>query len=397
MVNHNDEKIREWYMESEVIHKVMNAGLKIYHRVIDTREYPKMYRWVVMTGDDDYYCSGTTKCQKLKEQYSNDGGRYWFDVVPEEYKMGDVIAYQSVDCGYVPGLDYRWVTIPIDEDYICDTKRHVKYYKEKEQITRDYGETWTDTGKVRRGDSAETQSVDCGYIGIPKMYATYNNGQSLTIICDGKPLGQFEPQHGGTPNIEYMTSVTVGGCAGKIASLAFTVATHLVEAFIEEGVTEIGGSTFSQISTLRTVSLPDSLSIIGESAFYKCGIRNIQIGSGLTAIGDNAFNGNGLMSADTINLPLVESIGSAAFMDCRNIKKVVIGDKCTRIKASAFANCNKLVSITIEATTPPFIDYYTFEKTTCPIYVPAESVETYKTCHSNWAVYADRIQAIPNS
>ena len=54
-------------------------------------------------------------------------------------------------------------------------------------------------------------------------------------------------------------------------------------------------------------------------------------------------------------------------------------------------------SITFLSTTPPTAGINVFENMgNIPIYVPAESVETYKAA-TNWVTYADRIQAIPNS
>lgn len=60
------------------------------------------YRWVTMTGDNDYWCSGTTKYSLEKEQYSEDGIN-WNDVSPEETRHGNTILEENcVDCGYVP-------------------------------------------------------------------------------------------------------------------------------------------------------------------------------------------------------------------------------------------------------------------------------------------------------
>jgi hypothetical protein len=53
-----------------------------------------------------------------------------------------------------------------------------------------------------------------------------------------------------------------------------------------------------------------------------------------------------------------------------------------------------LTSVTCEATTPPTCDSYAFDNTNnCPIYVPSQSIDTYKSA-TNWSTYADRIQAI---
>jgi len=57
----------------------------------------------------------------------------------------------------------------------------------------------------------------------------------------------------------------------------------------------------------------------------------------------------------------------------------------------AFSNCSGLTGMTINATTPPTLGNSVFANTNFPIYVPAGSVEAYKTA---WSEYADRIQAI---
>ena len=60
-----------------------------------------IYRWVTMTGNNDYLCSGTTKYTKEKKQQSSDNGVTWSDVVPSETRMGStVLEVNSTDCGY---------------------------------------------------------------------------------------------------------------------------------------------------------------------------------------------------------------------------------------------------------------------------------------------------------
>ena len=60
-----------------------------------------IYRWVTMTGNNDYLCSGTTKHTKEKKQQSSDNGVTWSDVVPSETRMGNtVLEVNSTDCGY---------------------------------------------------------------------------------------------------------------------------------------------------------------------------------------------------------------------------------------------------------------------------------------------------------
>ena len=72
---------------------------------------------------------------------------------------------------------------------------------------------------------------------------------------------------------------------------------------------------------------------------------------------------------------------------------VVIPSTVSFIGYLAFEYCTALTSITCLGTTPATLDGGTFNDTNnCPIYVPTDSVDAYKTA---WPQYASRIQAIP--
>jgi len=65
----------------------------------------------------------------------------------------------------------------------------------------------------------------------------------------------------------------------------------------------------------------------------------------------------------------------------------------TSIGVMAFTFCSGLASVTVNATTPPTLGSSAFNGTAAAlkIYVPAESVDDYKTA---WSAYADKIEAI---
>lgn len=79
-----------------------------------------------------------------------------------------------------------------------------------------------------------------------------------------------------------------------------------------------------------------------------------------------------------------------------------IGNSVATIGGLAFQLCNKLISIICNPTTPPTLTkdsnyevYQQFDYTNdCPIYVPAESVNAYKSAPVWGEYYANRIQAI---
>jgi hypothetical protein len=90
----------------------------------------------------------------------------------------------------------------------------------------------------------------------------------------------------------------------------------------------------------------------------------------------------------------VTSIENTAFKNCPRLTSITIPNSVTNIGDNAFYYCEGLTSITVNATTPPTLGSDAFGYTNdCPIYVPSESVETYKSAEG-WSEYASRIQAI---
>ena len=196
---------------------------------------------------------------------------------------------------------------------------------------------------------------------------------------------------GGTPIAE---SVDVSDYTG---GTSFNLLAQITDVNWPSGITSIGGSAFYHCTGLTSLTIPNSVTSIGISAFNDCtGLTSLTIGSGVASIGNQVFKGcTGLTS---VTIPdSVTSIGGQAFYGCSRLTSVTIPDSVTSIEQNAFNYCTGLTSITVEATTPPTLaNTNAFNNTNnCPIYVPAESVDTYKAA-SNWSSLASRIQAIPS-
>lgn len=90
----------------------------------------------------------------------------------------------------------------------------------------------------------------------------------------------------------------------------------------------------------------------------------------------------------------ITSIGDSAFFYCGGLSSVTIGNNVTSIGHYAFQSCSGLTSVTVEATTPPTLGSSALDNTgNSPIYVPSATVETYKSA-SGWSDYTSRIEAI---
>lgn len=160
-----------------------------------------------------------------------------------------------------------------------------------------------------------------------------------------------------------------------IANMAFNGCSSITSVSIPDSVTSIGQTAFGGCTSLTSVIIPNSVTSISNYAFASCsGLTSVTIGSGVTSIGTAAFGScTGLTSVIIPNS--VASIGDSAFGDCSSLTSITIGNGVTSIGNSAFARCSDLTSIISLAATAPTIQYDTFLniKTGGTLYVPIGS------------------------
>ena len=89
----------------------------------------------------------------------------------------------------------------------------------------------------------------------------------------------------------------------------------------------------------------------------------------------------------------VTSIGYQAFSFSTLLETATIPSSVATIGEQAFYGCGYLASIKIKATTPPTLGNGALPSIISAIYVPEESVDTYKSA-DGWKDFADRIQEI---
>ena len=105
---------------------------------------------------------------------------------------------------------------------------------------------------------------------------------------------------------------------------------------------------FYYCDSLTSVTIPNSVTSIGDSAFEKClNLTSVTIGNGVTSIGDHAFYI--CRSLTSITIPdSVTSIGELAFYGCSSLTSVTIGNGVTSISIAAFDYCRSLTSVTFK-------------------------------------------------
>ena len=191
-----------------------------------------------------------------------------------------------------------------------------------------------------------------------------------------------------------ITSITIPDNITSIGNAAFAGSSGLTSITIPDNITSISAYAFSNCVSLVKVNLPSELTHFEDGVFGYCtSLTSITIPNGITQIPYYAFQH--CESLTNIIIPdNIITIIDTAFLECKRLLTLTIGSGITSIGGGAFYNCSGLTNITILATTPPTLGSQSFDNTNnCPIYVPSESVEAYKSA-TTWSTYASRIQAI---
>ena len=208
-----------------------------------------------------------------------------------------------------------------------------------------------------------------------------------------------------------LTSLTIPNSVTSIDSQAFEGCSGLTSIVVEEGNSEydsrdncnaiIETSTNQLILGCQNTKIPNSVTSIGERAFYGCsGLTSIAIPNSVTTIEWYAFYRCSKLTSVTIPNS-VTSIGYDAFESCFNLTSVTIPNSVTSIKSFAFFG-NRNLSVVVSLIENPFSISYVFGDysgdyfNNATLYVPVGTKEKYQAT-DGWKDFVNIVEGTPTS
>lgn len=293
---------------------------------------------------------------------------------------------------------------------------------------------------------------DSGVCGVGVTYAFYESTKTLTISKTGEGTGAMSDfEWEGAPWYSYRSkieTIVIEDGVTTIGSNAFCNCPVLSALSIANSVVDIRLQAFYDCVQLKQLELPNSALTISTYAFKQCaGLTSLRIPANVSMIEWGAFQYCRNLSSITVDEgnqkydsrnncnAVIEKSTSSLILGCKNtvipddvvcigkmgfvspvevstfaipdgvneisewafqgsdISSIVIPGSVKVIGERAFASCNQLESVKIlsKSLTEYGANAFLNNASGRKIYVPEESVETYK---AGWPAYADDIEPI---
>lgn len=221
------------------------------------------------------------------------------------------------------------------------------------------------------------------------------NGVTKTIQCNSSSKLDWLEFLGAVTETSAVTSAVIGECVDELGEMLFNDAYHYISSItIPYTVTTIGKEAFTNCDSLSALTIPSGVTVIDDYVFTGCYmLSSVNIPSGVTSIGKNAYY-DCLSLMDITIQSAVTSIDDEAFrcanwVDGQSDYQRMMHQKMLNVASNRVVRCL--------ATTPPTLGSAAFsiitgngDIATYPIFVPAESLQAYKTA-TNWEYIANRI------
>jgi len=244
------------------------------------------------------------------------------------------------------------------------------------------------TVEVTYKDASNGYSLDAysGAVTIPST--VYYNGSYYTVTAIGNRAFS---------NARNLTSISIPNTVTSIGEYAFGYnydgySNQLTSVTIPYSVTTIGQSAFEKSYYLKTVSLGSGITEIPSRCFYECALTSVTIPNNVTSIGEAAFRANYDLTTANIGNNVTD-IGNYAFYNCNSLATLKLGFHVMRIGAYAFGHNDgnhHPIHVYCYCVAPPTLDINAFDRWDNQggydgwVYTLARKVNTFKA-DSGWS------------
>lgn len=247
-----------------------------------------------------------------------------------------------------------------------------------------------------------TVSVDWGDGSTPNNTLTGTNVSAV----------KWTPSHNYAVAGDYVIKLTVSGSAqisGVSASNTYSCLLRYASTTDERNKVyqrairkveignniSIGNFAFGFCSSMREIVIPNTVSTLGNHAFYNCQLSNVILPNSITSIGEYGFRDDTMLT--NIVFAGIETVGVRAFYGCNSMSNFVFPSTVSSILDYAFYSCGgvKYYDFTACTSIPTLSSAPVFNgiPVDCEIRVPA-TLETRWKNATNWATYSEYIVGV---
>jgi len=212
------------------------------------------------------------------------------------------------------------------------------------------------------GPVDSTETPDPYIITVP----TELNRRKVTGLGESSFSGIYSSDHPKNYNLRsfcnQIQSVTIPESVTSIGKSAFEHCSKLDSLIINGVATSmIGAYAFNGCTSLTSLSLVGSFQTIGDYAFAYCGMTSLTINANITSIGEFAFSSCSLTSLSLTGN--IQKIGDYAFAYCTSLTSLSLTGNVQKIGDHAFYSCSSLNTVTFPKS-PTSIGSHAFDSCT---------------------------------